>query len=144
MPLTHDPTDPANWPPLAANQPPFWQLIGAKLISVSKERVEAELVARPELLNRNGVLHGGAILSVADNIGGTSAFISLNEGQGTTTLESKTNFLRAISPGDTVRFVCVPLHSGRKTMVFQTSVYRSDGKLAAIVTQTQMLLDKTE
>lgn len=99
---------------------------------------------RAELLNRNGFLHGGAIIAVADNLGGTAAFVNLGSGQGTTTVESKTNFFRSITPDDRVRFVCTPLHRGRKTLVFQTSAYRGDGKLAAIVTQTQIVVSEDD
>lgn len=126
--------------PAALLQPPFSKFLQIKIISATPERVEAEMVATPELINRNGVLHGGAIMALADNIGGTGAFTNLREDQGTTTLESKTNFFRAIPAGDVVRAVSIPLHLGRKTMVWQTTIYRGDGKVAALVTQTQMTL----
>ena len=98
------------------------------------------MLVTPELINRNGVLHGGAIMALADNLGGTGAFINLAEGQGTTTIESKTNFLRAVPAGDVLRALSIPLHRGRTTQVWQTTLYRGDGKVAAIVTQTQMVL----
>lgn len=126
--------------PIAADQPPFARLIGSRIVEATADRVVAEMEALPALINRNGVLHGGAIMALADNIGGTLAFVHLGPGQGTTTMESKTNFFRAVPAGDTVRAVAVPLHLGRKTIVVQTSVYRGDGKLAAQVIQTQMTL----
>lgn len=126
--------------PIAADQPPFAAHLGLKIVSATAEKVVAELVATPELINRNGVLHGGVVMALADNIGGTLAFVNLGPGEGTTTLESKTNFFRAIPAGDKVRAEAVPLHLGRKTMVIQTSILRSDGKLAAQVTQTQFTL----
>jgi 1,4-dihydroxy-2-naphthoyl-CoA hydrolase len=126
--------------PIAQDQPPFALFLGLRVVSAVPHRVEAELIARPELINRNGVLHGGAILALADNMGGTGAFLNLAEGEGTTTLESKTNFLRAVPAGDVLRAVSVPLHIGRKTQVWQTTLFRGDGKPAAIVTQTQMTL----
>jgi uncharacterized protein (TIGR00369 family) len=92
--------------------------------------------------NRNGVLHGGALMSLADNLGGTAATANLASGQATTTLESKTNFYASIAVGDTAFAECTPLHRGRTTMVWQTKVTRGDGKLAAVVTQTQMILEK--
>jgi uncharacterized protein (TIGR00369 family) len=92
------------------------------------------------LINRNGVLHGGAIMALADNVGGTAAFLNLAPEDGTTTMESKTNFFRSVALGDTARAVSVPLHRGRTTMVWQTSILRDDGKLAAMVIQTQMIL----
>jgi uncharacterized protein (TIGR00369 family) len=125
---------------LAHAQPPFAKMLGIKVIEYSRDRVTAEVVVRDELANRNGVLHGGAIMAFADNIGGTATFLNLPEGTATTTLESKTNFFAAIPLGEKAYAECVSLHRGRSTMVWQTKITRSDGKLAAIVTQTQMIL----
>ena len=100
------------------------------------------MVVRDELGNRNGVLHGGAIMAFADNLGGTAAFLNLPAGARTTTIESKTNFFAAIAVGDTAHAECTPLHRGRHTMVWQTRITRSDGKLAALVTQTQLVMLK--
>ena len=125
---------------IAADQPPFSQTLGIRILSVSTDRVEAELPVTPALANRNGVLHGGAIMALADNMGGTATFLNLGPGQGTTTMESKTNFFRPVELGDTARAVTVPLHRGRRTMVWQTTISRGDGKMAALVTQTQMVL----
>src|ERR1700732_4189651 len=124
---------------IADMQPPFAYLLGAKIVKVSRDVVTAELRVREELTNRNGGLHGGAVMAVADNLGGTAAFLNLPEGAGTTTIESKTNFFAAVALGDTIRAECTPLHRGRTTMVWQTRITRSDGKLAAIVTQTQLV-----
>ena len=121
-------------------QPPFADFLGTKVTLVSPDRVEAELVVREELGNRFGILHGGAIMAFADNLGGTATLANLPEGPTTTTIESKTNFFAAISVGDTARAECTPLHRGRTTMVWQTRITRRDGKLAAIVTQTQLVL----
>lgn len=126
--------------PTALEQPAFAELLGLSVVEASLERVVAELRATPALINRNGVLHGGAIMGLADNMGGTAAFLHLGPGQGTTTLESKTNFFRAVPAGDLVRAVTEALHIGRKTMIFQTKIFRADGKLAAMVTQTQLTL----
>lgn len=127
--------------PPAAEISAFAGFLGLKILLLGPDRVEAELPVRPELLNRNGMLHGGAIMALADVLGGAGTFASLAPGQGTTTVESKTNFFRPLPPGEPARAVSVPLHKGRRTMVWQTSVLRADGKLAAIVTQTQMVLD---
>jgi 1,4-dihydroxy-2-naphthoyl-CoA hydrolase len=124
---------------IADLQPPFAGLLGAKIIEVSRDMVVAELVVREELGNRNGALHGGAVMAVADNLGGTAAFVNLPDGAGTTTIESKTNFLAAVALGDTIRAECTPLHRGRTTMVWQTRIFRGDGRLAAIVIQTQLV-----
>ena len=124
---------------IADMQPPFAHLLGARIVRATRDLVTAELVVREELTNRNGGLHGGAVMAVADNLGGTAAFLNLPEGAGTTTIESKTNFFAAVALGDTILAECTPLHRGRTTMVWQTRITRSDGKLAAIVTQTQLV-----
>jgi 1,4-dihydroxy-2-naphthoyl-CoA hydrolase len=128
---------------VADMQPPFWGLIGGKLTHVSKERVCAEIVVTEAHGNRNGVMHGGAVMGFADNLGGTATFLNLPKGARTTTIESKTNFFAAIEIGDTARADCTPLHRGRSTMVWQTRITRGDGKLAALVTQTQMVILKS-
>jgi uncharacterized protein (TIGR00369 family) len=125
------------------HQPPFAGLLGLRIVFASADRVEAELAITEQLGNANGAAHGGALMALADNIGGTAAWLNLRSGRGTTTLESKTNFLRPVPVGETARAVCVPLHKGRTTMVWQTTIFRADGKAAAIVTQTQMVLDRT-
>ncbi|BCH31059.1 phenylacetic acid degradation protein [Mesorhizobium sp. L-8-10] len=129
---------------IARDQPPFSQLLGLRIVSATPDEVIAEFEATPGLGNRNGVLHGGALMGVADNIGGTGAFLNLAPGEGTTTVESKTNFFRAVPIGDTARATSICLHKGRKTLVWQTSITRGDGKLAAIVTQTQLVLRPSE
>ena len=125
---------------VAWTPPPFTQLLGLKVLHHSPERTEAELFVREELLNRNNVLHGGAVMALCDALGGMTASVSVPEGGRTATIESKTNFLANIPKGDTARAVCMPLHRGRTTMVLETRVSRGDGKLAAIVTQTQLML----
>src|ERR1700687_2891798 len=126
---------------LAHQQPPFAQFLGMKITHVSPERVTAELPVREELNNRFGIMHGGAIMALADNLGGTATTANLRPGQSTTTIESKTNFFAAIPLGDTAYAECTPLHRGRTTMVWQTRVTRGDGKLAALITQTQLVLE---
>jgi uncharacterized protein (TIGR00369 family) len=122
------------------DQPPFARFLGIKLISVTPHRVDAELAVREEFKNRGGVMHGGALMAYADSLGGTTAHANLKPGQRTATIESKTNFFAPIPKGDTVRAVCTPLHTGRSTIVLQTDITRSDGKLAAMVIQTQIVL----
>lgn len=126
---------------VAEDQPDFARHLGARLVESTTERVVFEMPVTQDLANRNGVLHGGAIMGLADNAGGTATFLNLPEGLSTTTVESKTNFLRPVRIGDTARAVCEPLHRGRTTQVWQTTVTRGDGKVAAIVTQTQLVLD---
>jgi uncharacterized protein (TIGR00369 family) len=126
---------------MAQREPsPFTRLMGVKIISWTAERTESELHVREDLCNRRGVMHGGAVMAWGDTLGGMTASAALTESQSTATIESKTNFFAPIPKGDTARAVCVPLHSGRTTIVLQTNITRSDGKLAAIVTQTQIVL----
>jgi 1,4-dihydroxy-2-naphthoyl-CoA hydrolase len=127
---------------IADMQPPFSRLMGTRIVEVTRDRVVAEVVVREELTNRNGGLHGGAVMAIADNLGGTATFVNMPEGAGTTTIESKTNFFAAVPLGDTVRAECTPLHRGRTTMVWQTKITRGDGKLAAVVTQTQLIMPR--
>ena len=100
----------------------------------------AELIVRPELGNRNGTMHGGAVMALADNLGGTATLANLPAGARTPRIESKTNFFAGIPVGDTAHAECTPLHRGRTTMVWQTQITRGDGSLAALVTQTQMVM----
>ena len=124
-------------------QPPFADFMGMKIIEVSPERVTAELLVTGQLTNRNGVLHGGALMAFADNLGGTAATANLPQSGGSTaTIESKTNFFASIPIGDVAKAECTPLHRGRTTTVWQTRITRGDGKLAAIVTQTQLMMSK--
>lgn len=117
---------------------PFGEYLGITLVSVTTDRVVVEMRVSDKHRNRNGVLHGGAVMALADFAGGMMALVLLDEAEGTTTMESKTNFFRSIPLGDLARAESVVLHHGRKTTVAQTSVYRSDGKLCAQVVQTQM------
>ncbi|HTV26798.1 MAG TPA: PaaI family thioesterase [Xanthobacteraceae bacterium] len=121
-------------------QPPFAELMGMKITQVSRDKVLAELFVRDELENRMGVLHGGAIMAFADNLGGTATTANLPPGARTSTIESKTNFLAPIPIGDTAHAECTPLHRGKSTMVWQTRITRNDGRLCAIVTQTQIVI----
>jgi 1,4-dihydroxy-2-naphthoyl-CoA hydrolase len=127
-----------------ADLPPFTQLLGVNVLHRSSERSEAELIVREELCNRRGVLHGGAVMALGDTLGGMTAIISLPDGGRTATIESKTNFFAAVPKGDTAHAVCIPLHRGRTTMVLETRITRGDGKLAAIVTQTQLIFGSDE
>jgi uncharacterized protein (TIGR00369 family) len=122
---------------------PFTRLMGMEIISRSAERTESVLFVREDLCNRRGVMHGGVVMAWGDTLGGMTASAALTDSQNTATIESKTNFFAPIPKGDTARAVCTPLHSGRTTIVLQTNITRGDGKLAAIVTQTQIVLPKS-
>ena len=126
-----------------ANPLPFAQLLGLELVSVTPDRVEAVLPVRDNLCTRPAVLHGGAVMALADTLGAIATVANLPEGATTTTIESKTNFLAAIAVGDTATAECTPLHRGRTTMVWQTKVTRGDGRVAAVVIQTQLVMPST-
>lgn len=119
---------------------PFSTLLGLEFTEASPELVVAELRVRKELCTRPDVLHGGAIMALADTLGATATVLNLKDGQGTTTIESKTNFIAAAPIDTTVRAECRPIHRGRRTMVWQTTVSNEAGKTVAVVTQTQMVL----
>jgi uncharacterized protein (TIGR00369 family) len=123
-----------------AKQPPFAAFLGIKVTLVSPEKVTAELPVRDDFNNRFGIIHGGAIMALADKLGGTATTANLKPGQSTTTIESKTNFFAAVPVGDVAYAETTPLHRGRTTMVWQTRITRGDGKLCALVTQTQLVL----
>jgi uncharacterized protein (TIGR00369 family) len=126
--------------PDAHDQPAFAAHMGMKITHVSKDKVTAEMPVRAELNNRNGTLHGGAVMALADNLGGTATTANLPPGGRTATIESKTNFFAAIPDGDTAYAECTPLHRGRSTMVWQTRITRGDGRLCALVIQTQIVI----
>jgi 1,4-dihydroxy-2-naphthoyl-CoA hydrolase len=119
---------------------PFADFLGIKITHISPERIEAKLTVRKELTTVPDILHGGAIMALADNLGGAATVVNLPEGARTATIESKTNFFAAVPLGDTARAECTPLHRGRTTMVWQTRITRSDGRLCALVTQTQIVI----
>ena len=120
---------------------PFAGLLGIELKEAGKERVVAELRVREELCTSNSILHGGAVMAFADSLGGLATFLNLPEGaKGTTTIESKTNFLGAARVGQVVTAECTPIHRGRTTQVWQTRLTGEGGRLVALVTQTQMVL----
>ena len=121
---------------------PFARLMGINVISVEPDLVVGELKVRDDLCTRPAVLNGGAVMAFADTIGAIATVANLAGGMTTTTIESKTNFFSAIPLGDTARAECSALHKGRTTMVWQTKITRGDGKLAAIVTQTQLMMTK--
>jgi 1,4-dihydroxy-2-naphthoyl-CoA hydrolase len=126
---------------LAANPLPFASVIGLEFVAASTEAVTARMLVRPDLCTLGGIAHGGAIMSFADTLGGCLAFLNLPDGAaGTTTIESKTNFVGAAPVGATVVGTCALVHRGRRTQVLQTRVETEAGKLVALVVQTQMTL----
>jgi uncharacterized protein (TIGR00369 family) len=119
----------------------FAKTLGIRFIEAAPERVVAEMDVTDGHCTIPGVLHGGAIMGFADTLGGTATGINLPPGAGTTTIESKTNFFAPGRAGETVRGECVALHRGKRTMVWQTRVTNKDGRLLALVTQTQIVLE---
>ncbi len=120
---------------------PFARLLGIEFLSASKERVSAEMLVRPELCTVNSVIHGGAIMAFADTLGAAGTVLNLPERAGTTTIESKTNFLAAAPAGAKLLGEALPVHRGRRTMVWQTRLTLENGRAVALVTQTQMVLE---
>jgi 1,4-dihydroxy-2-naphthoyl-CoA hydrolase len=119
---------------------PFAALMGIEFVSAAPDRVVAELVVREDLCTRPPVLHGGAIMAFADTLGATGTILNLPEGAGTTTIESKTNFVAPAPVGSKVIGEATPVHRGRRTMIWQTRVTTQEGRLVALVTQTQLVL----
>lgn len=120
---------------------PFARHIGLKLVEIADDRVVGSMEVTPELCNPMQGLHGGAAMSLADTLGAMGAFRNLPEGaNGTTTLESKTNFIGVAKVGETVIGECTPVHRGRRTSIWTTRITTEAGKLVAVVTQTQMTL----
>jgi uncharacterized protein (TIGR00369 family) len=123
------------------NKMPFTDLLGVRILSAAPERLTAEMVVRENLCTLPPVLHGGAVMAFADSLGAYATMLNLPEGASTTTIESKTNFLAPAPAGTTVTGECTALHRGRRTMVWQTRITNAQGRLLAIVTQTQMVLE---
>jgi 1,4-dihydroxy-2-naphthoyl-CoA hydrolase len=120
---------------------PFAELKGVTFVEADKDRVVAKMLVRPDLCTLNHIIHGGAVMAFADSVGAAATVINLPEdAKGTTTLESKTNFIGGAQEGMTVTATATPVHRGRRTQVWTTRIEAEDGKLVAVVTQTQMVL----
>ena len=119
---------------------PLCETLGVTASELDAGRVVVHLAWRPELCTANGLLHGGAVMALADAAGGACAYLNLPDGaEGTATIESKTNFLGAVRAG-TVTATSAPLHVGRTTIVVETELRTDDGRLVAKTTQTQSVL----
>ena len=119
---------------------PFAELMGVEIVEATKTRVVGKLTVREDLCTGGHILHGGAYMAFADTLGAIAASLNLPAGAGTTTLESKTNFLGSARVGDTITAETTPLHVGRRSSVWQTRVTNAEGRLLAMVTQTQLVL----
>jgi uncharacterized protein (TIGR00369 family) len=122
-------------------EPLFPGLMGVRLLEASETRIVAEMPVRADLCTAGGILHGGAYMAVADTLGAVGTIVNLPPGKTTTTTDSSTKFIAGARLGTTVRGECVALHRGRTTHVWQTSVLDDRGRLCAVVTQTQLVID---
>jgi 1,4-dihydroxy-2-naphthoyl-CoA hydrolase len=120
---------------------PFVQHCGITLASATRDEVKGSLPWRAELCTTAGVIHGGAIMTLADSLGAICAFLNLPEGATTSTIESKTNFFRPVTRG-TLHGTAAPIHAGRTTIVVQTDLRDDAGKRVALVTQTQAVITR--
>jgi|SRR5436305_3487639 1,4-dihydroxy-2-naphthoyl-CoA hydrolase len=120
---------------------PFAELKGVTFTEAERDRVVGRMLIRPDLCTLGHTIHGGAIMAFADSVGAVATVINLPDGaKGTTTIESKTNFIGGAKEGATLVATATPVHRGRRTQVWQTRLETEDGKLVAVVTQTQMVL----
>jgi uncharacterized protein (TIGR00369 family) len=115
------------------------ELIGMELTEVTPERVRATLAVRPDLCTGGRILHGGSIMAFADTLGAIGTIVNMPQGASTATIESKTNFIGGAAEGSTVTGEATPIHKGRTTQVWQTRITTAEGKLVALVTQTQIV-----
>jgi len=120
---------------------PFARLLGIEITSAEPACVLARMAVRADLCTSPEICHGGALMAFADTLGAVATSLNLRGGAGTTTIESKTNFFAPAPVGSVVQGECTPLHRGRRTMVWQTRLTNADGRLLALVTQTQMVLE---
>jgi uncharacterized protein (TIGR00369 family) len=126
---------------LKAIRMPFAELKGVEFVEAEQDRVVARMLVRPDLCTLGHTLHGGAVMALADSVGAAATLINLpDDAKGTTTIESKTNFIGAAREGNVVIATATPVHRGRRTQVWQTRLETEDGKLVAVVTQTQLVL----
>jgi 1,4-dihydroxy-2-naphthoyl-CoA hydrolase len=126
---------------IRAMKMPFAELMGVTFVEADKDRVVAKMLVRPDLCTVSQSIHGGAVMAFADSVGAAATVINLPEdAKGTTTIESKTNFVGGAKEGATVVATATPVHRGRRTQVWQTRLETEEGKLVAIVIQTQMVL----
>ena len=121
--------------------PVFPGLMGVKLTEVALDRVVAEMTVRPDLCTGGGILHGGAYMAFADTLGAVGTVVNLAPGKRTTTTDSSTKFIAGAKVGSVITGESIALHRGRTTMVWQTMIRNDAGKLCAVVTQTQLVID---
>lgn len=125
---------------IEAEMLPFAELLGIEFVSAEPDRIVARMTVRADLCTRPAVLHGGAVMAFADTLGAIGTIVNLPEGAATTTIESKTNFVAPAPAGTQIVGEATPIHRGRRTMIWQTRVATAQGRLVALVTQTQLVL----
>lgn len=125
---------------LKGKLPAFPRLMGMELAETGTERIVGTLLVREEITNGTGAIHGGALMAFADTLGAIGTLVNLSDGMATTTMESKTNFIAPALVGMVLTGEATPVHRGRTTMIWQTRITREDGRLVAIVTQTQLVM----
>lgn len=123
-------------------EPLFPGLMGVRIVEAAPERIVGEMAVRPDLCTAGGILHGGAYMAFADTLGAIGTLVNMPAGKRTTTTDSSTKFIGGARVGTTVTGECTALHRGRTTMVWQTAIRTAEGKLCAVVTQTQLVLDE--
>jgi 1,4-dihydroxy-2-naphthoyl-CoA hydrolase len=126
---------------LRANRLPLADHLGIEFVSADLDQVVAKMRVLPEHCTLGARVHGGALMALADTMGGVAAFLNLDEkASGTTTIESKTNFLAGVPAGAVLVATTTPIHRGRRTQVWQTRIETEEGRLVAWTTQTQLAL----
>lgn len=121
--------------------PLFPGLMGVRITALAPDRVQAEMRVRPDLCTAGGILHGGAYMAFADTLGAVGTLLNLPAGKRTTTTDSSTKFISGAKLDSVVTADCVALHRGRTTQVWQTHIHSAEGRLCAVVTQTQLVLE---
>lgn len=118
----------------------FPGLMGVTLTEVTADRIVATMVVRPDLCTSGEIVHGGALMAFADTLGAVGTLVNMPQGARTATIESKTNFIGGAAVGSTITGESTPVHKGRTTQVWQTRISSADGKLVALVSQTQIVM----
>ena len=119
---------------------PFSKLLGIAFVSATRDKVVAELTVRHDLCTAFDTVHGGCLMAFADTLGAAGTILNLPAGARTTTIESKTNFVAPAPLGTLLTGETTPVHRGKRTQIWQTRITTAEGRLVALVTQTQMVL----
>jgi uncharacterized protein (TIGR00369 family) len=119
----------------------FPRVLGITILEATKDRLLAEVMVTDDLCTTGKTMHGGAIMTLADFMGAACTMNNVPDRHQTTTIESKTNFVSAAPSGQKVIATCEPVHKGKRTQVWRTTVAREDGRIVAVVTQTQMVIE---